>query len=82
MPPAGGHSFDLPPGRSVKSWEGRPAVAARLLAAGSHLHQYGTALRLEDVSTGKVIWEAGPELGEGGEVLACRPGTSCRSVSV
>jgi len=69
MPPAGGHAFDLPPGRSVKSWEGRPAVAARLLAAGSHLHQYGTALRLEDVSTGKLIWEAHPKLDDKGEVV-------------
>lgn len=70
MPPAGVHAFDLPPGRSVRSWEGRPAVAARLLAAGGHLHKYGTALRLEDVSTGKVIWEARPKLGGQGEVLS------------
>jgi hypothetical protein len=69
MPPAGQHAFDLPPGRSVKSWEGRPAVAARLLAAGSHLHQYGTALRLEDVSTGKLIWEAHPKIDDQGEVV-------------
>jgi hypothetical protein len=69
MPPAGGHAFDLPPGRSVKSWEGRPAVAARLLAAGSHLHQYGTALRLEDVSSGKLLWEAHPKLNDKGEVV-------------
>jgi hypothetical protein len=69
MPPAGTHAFDLPPGRSSKSWEGRPAVAARLLAAGTHMHQYGTALRLEDVSAGKLIWEARPERGPKGEVL-------------
>ncbi len=69
MPPAGTHAFDLPPGRSAKSWEGRPAVAARLLAAGGHLHQYGTALRLEDVSTGEVIWETRPKLGDRGEVV-------------
>jgi hypothetical protein len=69
MPPAGTHAYDLPPGRSVKSWEGRPAVAARLLAAGSHLHQYGTGLRLEDVSTGKLIWEARPKLDDKGEVV-------------
>jgi len=69
MPPAGAHAFDLPPGRSVKSWEGRPAVAARLLAAGGHLHQYGTSLRFEDVSTGKVIWEARPKTDDQGEVL-------------
>ena len=52
MPPAGKHAFDLPPGRSARSWEGRPAVAARLLAAGSHLHKYARVLRLEDVSSG------------------------------
>jgi hypothetical protein len=69
MPPAGTHAFDLPPGRSSKSWEGKPAVAARLLAAGTHMHQYGTALRLEDVSAGKLIWEARPEKDAKGEVL-------------
>jgi hypothetical protein len=69
MPPAGIHAYDLPPGRSIKSWEGRPAVPARLLAAGGHLHQYGTALRLENVSTGKVLWEARPKLGPDREVL-------------
>ena len=69
MPPAGVHAYDLPPGRSVKSWEGRPAVASRLLAAGGHLHQYGTSLRLEDVTSGKVIWEMRPKLDAGGEVV-------------
>ena len=59
-PPSGAHSFDLPPGRSSSSWEGAPAVPARLLAAGGHLHKYGTALRFEDVTTGEVIWEARP----------------------
>jgi hypothetical protein len=69
MPPAGSHAFDLPPGRFTKSWEGRPAVAARLLAAGTHMHQYGTALRLEDVTAGKLIWEARPETGPKGELV-------------
>jgi hypothetical protein len=70
MPPAGDHVFDLPPGRSVKSWEGRPAIPTRLLAAGGHLHQYGTALRFEDVSTGKLIWEAKPTLDGKGELVS------------
>jgi hypothetical protein len=61
-PPAGYHSFDLPPGRSSASWEGRPAIPARMLAAGGHLHQYGTALRLTDVTANEVLWEARPEL--------------------
>ncbi|MFN2564547.1 MAG: hypothetical protein ABR499_05985, partial [Gemmatimonadaceae bacterium] len=38
MPPAGLHSFDLPPGRSERSWEGRPTVAARILGVSGHLH--------------------------------------------
>jgi hypothetical protein len=69
MPPAGVHAYNLPPGRSVKSWEGQPAVASRLLAAGGHLHKYGTSLRLEDVTTGKVLWEMRPKLDDGGEVV-------------
>ena len=70
MPPAGIHAYDLPPGRSTKSWEGRPAVAARLLAAGTHLHQYGTGLRLEDVSTRTVLWEVRPNVDAKGEVVS------------
>ncbi|MFL5548791.1 MAG: hypothetical protein ACJ8AQ_14660, partial [Gemmatimonadales bacterium] len=69
MPPAGRHAFDLPPGRSTRSWEGRPAVAARLLAAGSHLHEYGTGLKLEDVSAGKLLWDARPKLDDKGELV-------------
>jgi hypothetical protein len=69
MPPAGAHSFNLPPGRSTKIWEGQPAVAARLLAAGSHLHEYGTALRLEDVTSGEVLWTARPKVDDRGKVI-------------
>jgi hypothetical protein len=69
MPPAGIHSFDLPPGRSSMSWEGRPAIPVRLLGAGAHLHRYGTALRLEDVTTGELLWEARPQLGPDGAVV-------------
>jgi hypothetical protein len=67
-PPSGAHSYDLPPGRSTMSWEGRPAIPVRLLAAGGHLHRYATALRFEDRTTGELIWEARPELGEDGVV--------------
>lgn len=61
-PPAGFHSFDLPPGRSSASWEGRPAIPARLLAASGHLHQYGTSLQLIDVTANEVLWDARPAL--------------------
>ena len=69
MPPAGVHAYDLPPGRSEKSWEGRPAVAGRILALGGHLHKYGVALRLEDVTEGKVLFESTPDLDEHGNVV-------------
>ena len=68
MPPAGLHSYDLPPGHSVKTWEARPAVDGRIIGVGGHLHKYGVALRLEDVTARKVIWEGKPEVDETGEV--------------
>jgi hypothetical protein len=69
MPPAGVHAYDLPPGRSEKSWEGRPAVDGRVLILGGHLHKYGVALRLEDVTEGKLLFEAAPELDGDGNVV-------------
>ena len=70
MPPAGGHAYDLPPGRSSKSWEGKPAIDGRVLAVGGHMHKYGISLRLEDVTENKVLWEAKPEFDEKGNVVA------------
>lgn len=70
MPPASVHAYDLPPGRSEMSWEGRPAVSGRILGVGGHLHEYGVALRLEDVTRGKVIWEAEPVVDEDGQIVA------------
>lgn len=69
MPPAGVHSYDLPPGRSAMSWEGRPAVSARILALGGHLHKYAEVLRLEDVTAGRVVWETTPHVDEDGNVV-------------
>jgi hypothetical protein len=69
MPPAGLHAYDLPPGRSERSWEGRPAVAGRILAVGGHLHRYAVALRFEDVTAGRVLWEVAPRLDARGEVV-------------
>jgi hypothetical protein len=70
MPPAGSHSFDVPPGRSERSWTGRPAVAGRILAVSGHVHRYGRELRLEDVTAGRVLWRARPDTTPDGEVLA------------
>lgn len=69
MPPAGIHAYDLPAGRSQKSWDAHPATAARLLGMGGHLHKYGTLIRFEDVTDRKVLWEARPRLDARGEVV-------------
>ena len=62
--------FDLPPGKSERSWEGSPAIPGRLLAAGGHLHDHATRLRFEDLTEEKVLWEVGPETDETGRVVA------------
>ena len=69
MPPAGVHAYDLPPGRSEKSWEGSPAVSGRILALGGHLHKYGVSIRLEDVTEGKLLFESAPQLDDKGNVI-------------
>ncbi|CAN5340217.1 hypothetical protein BH24GEM3_BH24GEM3_11310 [soil metagenome] len=66
----GARSFDLPPGRTEKSWEGRPAVAGRILGMGGHLHKHAVLLRFEDVTAGRVIWEARPQVDAEGNVVA------------
>jgi hypothetical protein len=70
MPPAGSHSFDLPAGRSERFWEGSPAIGGRILGISGHMHKYGVALRLEDRTDGKIIWEGKPAVDEKGEVTA------------
>jgi hypothetical protein len=47
--------FDLPPGRSVHSYEFEVPVDGGLLAASGHLHDYGVEVRLEEVATGRVL---------------------------
>lgn len=66
----GKKDFDLPPGRSEKSWEGRPAVGGRLLAAGGHLHDHAVKLVFEDVDQGEVLWETAPVVDERGRTVA------------
>ncbi len=61
MGPVGAKSFPVPPGKTVHAYEASPAVEGRIVGIGGHLHDYATALRLEDVTEGKVLWEAEPE---------------------
>ncbi|HYT03804.1 MAG TPA: hypothetical protein VEM13_02835 [Gemmatimonadales bacterium] len=68
-PPSGSKAFDLPPGRTVRSWEGSPAISGTILGLGGHLHDYGTTLELADVTTGQVLWRGKP-ITDGPRILA------------
>lgn len=52
--------FAVPSGATSHSWEGKPGADGRILGIGGHLHDYGTSLKLEDLTSGKVLWEAVP----------------------
>lgn len=69
-PPAAHSGYDLPPGRSERSWEATPAVAGRVLAFGGHIHRYGTELRFEDAISGKVLWRAKIRTDSSGNVIS------------
>ncbi|MBT8479881.1 MAG: hypothetical protein KJO06_13260 [Gemmatimonadetes bacterium] len=68
MGPVGAKSFAVPPGKTVHAYEASPAVEGRILGIGGHLHDYATALRLEDVTEGKVLWEAETEYNDEGRL--------------
>ena len=68
MPP-GNRVYEIPPGRSSRSLEWSPAIDGRILALGGHLHQYGTALVLEDVTAGDTIWVGTASHDENDELL-------------
>ena len=63
-------SYDLPPGRSERSYEFELPVGGGLLAASGHLHDYGVELRLEEVETERVLTRLRPEVDENGHVMA------------
>jgi hypothetical protein len=65
----GTNTFTVPPGKSTRSWEFVLPVDGRLLAVSGHLHDYGTIVRLEDASTGKVITSVGPKKDRRGTVV-------------
>ena len=58
--PAGDKDFDLPPGKSSRSYDASPAVAGRLMVMGSHLHELATNVVFEDVTTGQILWDGFP----------------------
>lgn len=69
MGPVGPKSFEVPPGRTVKSWEASPAVDARILGVGGHAHDFARRLTLLDVTTGDTVWSAVPGTRGDGHVV-------------
>jgi hypothetical protein len=68
MFPLGSKAFDLPPGRSSKSWEGSPAIGGGIVGMGGHLHAYAERLELIDVTEDRVLWRYEPHAGPDGHV--------------
>lgn len=68
MGPIGPKDFAVPPGNTVQSWEGSPAVDGRILAISGHLHDYATRLALIDVTEDETLWEVEPEGEVGGHI--------------
>jgi hypothetical protein len=65
-----GTGFDLPPGVSTWSYEFELPIGGGLLATSGHLHQYGRSLRLEEVGSGRVLFELKPERDAEGNVTS------------
>ncbi len=57
LPPGGVHTFDLPVGPSSRFWEGAPAISGRILGFGGYVKPWATAIRFEDRTTKRVLWE-------------------------
>lgn len=48
-------TFDVPPGKSVHSYQFELPIGGKLVGIGGHIHDYGSSLELEDAATGKVL---------------------------
>ncbi len=61
MVPLGSKAFDLPPGRSVRRWDGSPTVAGGIVGMGGHLHAYARRLEFIDLTEDRVLWRYEPD---------------------
>ena len=68
FPDAARKAFDLPPGRSRRSYEASPAVDGLVLGLSGHLHRYATRLTLRDVTTGEILYDVTPRTDEHGHI--------------
>lgn len=67
--PVGDKSFDLPPGRSEKFYEGSPAIPGKIVGIGGHVHDHADSLVMRDVTSGDVLWTARPIVDSTGHVV-------------
>ncbi|MGH9260766.1 MAG: hypothetical protein ACRD08_12870 [Acidimicrobiales bacterium] len=67
--PVGDKAFDLPPGRSRKFYDAKPALAGKIVGLGGHVHERALELSLTDVTAGKVLWAAAPTTDSTGRVV-------------
>lgn len=65
----GSNTFDVPAGKSSKSYEFILPVGGRLLGVGGHMHDYGSRVRLEDAQTGKVLTQVVAERAPDGKLV-------------
>src|SRR4029453_4595489 len=65
----GTNTFDVPPGKSTKSYEFTIPVPGRFIGYGGHLHDYGTMVRLEDAENGKELAKVTATRDEKGSVV-------------
>lgn len=78
-------AFDIPVGRSEKSYDFTVPVGGRLLAFGGHLHDYGVLVRLEDLSSGKMIAQVEAKRTNDGQVTSISrslPGVSGKGIQL
>lgn len=80
--PAGDKSFDLPPGRSVWSYEASPSMDGRIMAVGGHLHERAVSIKLEDATADELIWEGFPVEDEDGKLVGVTLGRLYRTLGV
>jgi hypothetical protein len=65
----GTNTFDVPPGKSAKSFEFTLPTGGRLLGVGGHMHDYGTRVRLEDAETGRLLTQVTAERAPDGKLI-------------
>jgi hypothetical protein len=62
-------SYDIGPGRSIRSVEVTPAISGEILGIGAHLHRYGVSVTVVDVASGREVWSTEATLAPDGTVV-------------